>query len=69
MFALINLFKTNQIIFEKLLEQQINLPMPMLTSSASVEEFDAIKKASISSNNEKQPKKEYKSAHEPGLYL
>ena len=53
----------------KLLEKQNNLPMPMLTSSASVEESDSNEKASISSNNKKHPKKEYKSAHELGLYL
>ena len=52
----------------KILEQEINLFMHMLTSSASVKESDANKKASISNNNKNQSKKEYKRANEPGLY-
>ena len=61
--------KTNLTLFMKLFQQQNNLLMPMLTSSASVEESDANEKASISSINKKQPKKVYNSAHELGLYL
>ena len=48
---------------------QINILMPILTSSASAEESDTNEKEGISSNSKKQTKKEYKSAHEPGLYL
>ena len=65
---IVNICKINQTLFVTLFQQQNNLLVPMLTSSASVQESDASEKASISSIKKKQPKKEYKNAHELGLY-
>ena len=68
MVALVNLCKTNQILFVKILEQEVHLLMPKLTSSATVKESDANNKARISNNNKKQLKTGYKSANESGPY-